>query len=56
LAARAALDVIAVFDVGQAIVKQREHGWSDFLTESITGAEILINPDLHCGAFLLLRI
>ena len=52
LSARSVLDVGAFFDVGQTVVEQGEDGGSDLLAESIAGAEILIDPDLHRNAFL----
>ncbi|MGC8480034.1 MAG: hypothetical protein ACP5PJ_00665 [Acidimicrobiales bacterium] len=40
-------NLVAFFDVCEAIVKQCEHWWADFLAKPIARAQILINPDLH---------
>src|SRR5579863_10321255 len=45
--ARVAEDLVALFDVGQAIVQQRENCRGNLLTQAIAGAKILVDPDLH---------
>ena len=40
-------DLVAFLDVGEAVVEQREHGRGDLLAEPVTGAEVLVDPDLH---------
>jgi hypothetical protein len=40
-------DLVTLFDVGQTIVEQGEHVGCDFLAQSVSSAEILIDPDLH---------
>ena len=39
--------VVAFLDVGETVVEQREHVGSDLLAETVTSAEILVDPDLH---------
>ena len=46
-ATRVAEDLVAFLDVGETVVEQREHGGRDLLAEAVTGAEILVDPDLH---------
>ena len=46
-AARVGEDLVAFFDVGQTVVEQGEHGGRDLLAQAVTGAEILVDPDLH---------
>lgn len=46
-AARFRKDLVALSDVGQAIVEQGENVGRDLFTQSVAGAEILIDPDLH---------
>ena len=46
-AARVAEDLVAFLDVGEAVVEQGEHRGRDLLAEAVTGAEVLIDPDLH---------
>ena len=43
--------LVTLFDVGQAVVEQREDVGSDFLAETISRAKILIDPDLHGCSF-----
>ena len=45
--ARVVLHLVAVLDIGEAVVEQREHGRRDLLAQSVTGAQILVDPDLH---------
>jgi len=40
-------DLVAFLDVGQAVVEKREDIRSDLFAEPVTGAQILIDPDLH---------
>jgi hypothetical protein len=40
-------DLLAFLDLRKAVVEQGEHGWRDLFAEPVTGAEILIDPDLH---------
>src|ERR1700728_4527121 len=41
------LDRVAFLHVGETVVEQGEHSRRDLLTEPVTGAQILIDPDLH---------
>ena len=43
-------DLVAFLHVGEAVVEQGEHVGSDLLAETVAGAEILIDPDLHGAA------
>ena len=52
-ATRIGEDLVALLDVGQAIVEQGEHVRGDLLAESVSGAEILIDPDLHVPVHLV---
>lgn len=45
-------DLVAVLDVGQAIVEECEDVGSDLLAETVAGAQILVNPDLHVAVAL----
>ena len=36
-----------LFDVSQTITVHVEQGWADFHADAITGAEVLVDPDLH---------
>ena len=47
VAAGIAEDLVALFDVGQAIVQQRENCRGNLLAQAIAGAKILVDPDLH---------
>ena len=49
-AARGALHVGALFHVGQAVVEQGEHVGTDLFAETVAGAQVLVNPNLHLGA------
>src|SRR5690606_15812253 len=49
-ATRVGEDLVAVLHVGQPVVEKGEHGWCDLLAQSVAGAEILVDPDLHGGA------
>src|SRR6516165_5426558 len=42
-------DFAAFLHVGQTVVQQREHVGADLFAQPVTGAEILIDPDLHPG-------
>src|SRR5579871_5513452 len=44
-------DLVALLHVGEAVVEQREHGGRDLLAQPVTGAEILVDPDLHALPF-----
>ncbi len=46
-AARLVLDVGTFLHVGQPVVEQGEHRGRDLLAETVAGAEILVDPDLH---------
>jgi hypothetical protein len=46
-AARVGEHLVALLDVRQAVIEQREDVGSDLLAESVAGAEILVDPDLH---------
>src|SRR5688500_16971065 len=52
-ATRVAEDLLALLDVGEPVVEQGEHVGGDLLAEAVAGAEILIDPDLHGRAALL---
>src|SRR3954465_5256559 len=52
---RAGEDLCTLLHVGQPIVEQGEDGGRDLFTESVAGAEILIDPDLHCGPILYIE-
>ena len=41
------LDRVALFHVGEPVVEQGEDRRGDLLTETVAGAQILIDPDLH---------
>src|SRR4051794_11045501 len=45
--ARVREDLVALFHVREPVVEKREDVGSDLLTETIAGAEILVDPDLH---------
>lgn len=45
------VDLVAFLHVGEAVVEQREHVGCDLLAQAVTGAEILIDPDLHFRHF-----
>ena len=51
-ATRVAEDLVAVLDVGQAVVEEREDVGGDLLAQTVARAEILIDPDLHVGVAL----
>jgi hypothetical protein len=40
-------NLVALDDIREAVVQQREDVGCDFLAQTVTGAEILIDPDLH---------
>src|SRR3546814_2745946 len=40
-------DLVAVLDVGEAVVEEGENCRRDLLAQAVTGAEILVDPDLH---------
>src|SRR5205085_10130741 len=44
---RVAEDLVAFLHVGEPVVQQGEHGGGDLLAETVAGAQILIDPDLH---------
>ena len=46
-ATRVGEDLLAFFDVGEAVVEEGEHVGGDLFAQPVTGAEILIDPDLH---------
>ena len=46
-AARVGEDLVALLDVGEAVVKQGEHVRGDLFAEAVARAEILVDPDLH---------
>jgi hypothetical protein len=46
-AARVREHLVPLLDVGEAIVEQGEHVRGDLFAESVAGAEILVDPDLH---------
>src|SRR3954470_7457773 len=54
-AARVREHLLALLDVGQAIVEQGEHVRGDLFAESVAGAEILVDPDLHSPCHLFVR-
>ncbi len=45
------VDLVAFLHVGEAIIEQREDVGRDFLAQTVTGAQILIDPDLHFRHF-----
>ncbi len=47
------VDLVALFDVGQTVVEKSEDVRCDFLAQTVAGAEILIDPDLHSSRALL---
>ena len=47
VAFRGGEDLLALAHVGESVVKEDEHVGGDFFADSISGAEILIDPDLH---------
>ena len=49
--ARLVVDLVAFFDVGEAVVEQGEDGRRDLLAQAVAGAQILVDPDLHELAF-----
>lgn len=48
-------DLVAFLDIGQAVVKEGENVGSDLFTQTVTRAEILIDPNLHVRFNLTLR-
>src|SRR5205807_2840795 len=40
-------DLVGFLHVGEPVVQQGEHRGGDLLAETVTGAQILIDPDLH---------
>jgi hypothetical protein len=40
-------DLGPVFDIGETIVEEREDVGRDLFAETVTGAQVLIDPDLH---------
>ena len=40
-------DLVALLDVGEAVVEEREDVRRDLLAQAVAGAEILVDPDLH---------
>ena len=40
-------DGVALPDVRQPVVEKDEHVWGDLFTQTVAGAEILIDPNLH---------
>ena len=46
-ATRVGEDLVAFFDVGEAVVEEREHIGCDLFAQAVAGAEVLIYPDLH---------
>ena len=54
-AARIGIHLVALFDISETVVKQREHVRGDLLAESVACAEILIDPDLHVSLHLFVR-
>src|SRR5271165_5250447 len=51
-AARLVLHVCVFLDVGKAVVEQGEDCRGDLLAETVSRAEILVDPDLHSSPFL----
>ncbi len=51
--ARVVLHGVGVLHVGETVVEQREDGRCDLLAQSVTGAQILVDPDLHDRFFRL---
>ncbi len=47
VALRGGEDRGALFHVGETVVEQGEHVGADLFAEPVTGAEILVDPDLH---------
>ena len=47
------IDFVALFDVGKTVVEKSEDVRCDFLAQTVAGAEILIDPDLHSSRALL---
>src|SRR5699024_10361401 len=45
--ARVGVGLVAILDVGEAVVEHHEDVGGDLLAETVAGAEILIDPDLH---------
>jgi hypothetical protein len=52
VALRRGEDLVAFLHVRQPVVEQREHVGGDLFAETVAGAEILIDPDLHGGLLL----
>src|SRR5690606_41505932 len=46
--------LVAFLHVGQTVVEQGEHVGCDLLAQAVTGAQILVDPDLHVRACSLL--
>src|SRR5439155_25658521 len=46
------VDVRAVLDIRETVVEEDEDVRADLLAQAVTGAEILVDPDLHGGHFL----
>ena len=40
-------DGVTLPDVRQPVIEKDEHVWGDLLTQTVAGAEILIDPNLH---------
>jgi len=49
-------DLGAFLDVGEPVVEQGEHVGRDLLTEAVAGAQVLVDPDLHRGSLLVVRV
>jgi hypothetical protein len=50
------IDLVALTDVGEAIVEQGENVGRDLFTEAITSAQILVDPHLHSYDLLIRRV
>src|SRR5947207_5410586 len=44
---RIAQHLRAFLDIGEAVIEQGEHVGADLLAQAVTGAEVLVDPDLH---------
>jgi hypothetical protein len=43
----AAEHLVALLHVREPVIEQREHVGGDFLAQTVAGAEVLVDPDLH---------
>ena len=54
-AAWVGVDLVAFLDVGQAIVEEGEDIGGNLFAETVAGAEILVDPNLHSALYLTLN-